>query len=311
MLHTRSTKVDEWLSRARAPLDEDWGALQAELWGDPRDRDTLRERLLDLARRLRERLVETSDLPSEWEALGIDVREAAIRGRGICSTGGGRRVVRVNRDDPRPLQRFTVGHELGHLLLTSPDLRPSPISPRDEEQICEEFSAALLIDEDVLDIRLDSIGYPPEAEDVLRLCGQFRVNVRPMLFAVGKRLLDSPHCFLMARRQGHPLRPHEVAFRVIAARGRRHIYFPPNQRLTSLGLRQLAGAAEQAPHGASLEGFDPTVRIGLRGLDRARSSDTVVAPVAWRGVRRGLDAPFLLARLDFGEALDGLNQLPR
>lgn len=303
MLRTKSTTVDEWLRQTDAPAEQDWRELQAELWREPRDRVALRERLLDLASRLRTRLVQTRALAAEWEGLGIEVREATIRGRGICSTGGGRRVVRVNRNDPRPLQRFTVGHELAHLLLASPDGRPSPISPGEEEQVCEEFAAALLIDAAVLDPKLDAIGGPPEPEDVLRLCGQFRVNVRPMLFEVGKRLIDSPHCFLMARWRGHPKRSWELAFRVEAARGRRHVYFPPNQRLASVGLWRLADLAEKASHGALLEGVDQAVRIGLRGLAGQRSSDTVVAPVSWRALRQGTDVPFLLARLDFDDEL--------
>jgi len=222
-----------------------------------------------------------------------------MRGRGICSTKSGRRVIHVNKEDSRELQRFTVGHEVAHLLLAAPDHRPRPLSPAEEESLCEEFAAELLIEAAVLDRRLDALSGPPGPEDVLRLCGHFRVNVRPMLFAVGRRLTNSPHSLLLARWRGHPRRPEELAFRVETSSGRRHVYFPPDQRLLSLGLRRLASEAEDAPHGALLEGADEAVQIGFRGLSGERSSRTVEAPVRWQASRQGQKTPYLLVRIDF------------
>lgn len=280
--------------------DEAWAELRARVWRQPVNRRVVRERLLGLTATVRELLVRARPLEAEWEALGIEVRQAATTARGYCSPGqGDSRVVYVNERDPYEVQRFTVAHEVAHLLLANTGFRRPPLSPPEEERLCEQFAGRLLIDHEVLARRLPA-GSPPAPDDLLRLCGHFRVNIRPMLIAVGEQLARTPYCLVLSRRRGHSRRPEELAFRVESVAGSRHVYFPPNQRLRSVGLTRLAEDAERAAHGDLLGGRDTFVTVGLRGLNGERSSRTAHRNVTWRAIRHGVRAPFLLAVLDLG-----------
>jgi hypothetical protein len=277
---------------------DSWTDLRASMWREPLDRATLPARLLDLTDDIRDRLIAVRPLEKEWAPLGVEVKQVAMRGRGICSTASESRVIYVNREDPYALQRFTVAHELAHLLLAKPGDRSKSLAPWEEEALCEQFASKLLIERDALDRELAALAHPLGPEDLLRLCGRFRVNVRPMIIAVGEFLAGTPNCLLLARRRGHWRRPDELGFRVNGLAGSRHIFFPPDQRLASLGLRELAHQAERAPHGSCLSGVDAEVEIGLRGLPGKRSSTTIRGPVRWRACRLGRDAPLVLAVMD-------------
>lgn len=223
-----------------------------------------------------------------------------MTGRGSCSTAGHARTIYVNREDGYELQRFTVAHEIGHLLLldSGPKRRLHPLI---QEKLCDAFASAILIPPRQLDVALDEYGLPPTPADLVRLCGRFRVNVRPMLFAIGERLEESSSFLLLARHCGHRLRPWERAFRVIATAGAVHAYFPPEQRLVSLGLHLLAERGEHAAHGESFEGNDSSVTLGLRRLPGEASSDSVEGPVAWQGFRAGKRIPYIVAVMDLAE----------
>lgn len=277
-------------------LDDFWARMQARVWRPPVDRQAVRERLLALTPLLRQHLRESRQLATEWSPLGIEVKPVKMRARGLCSASG--RVVYVNSDDRYELQRFTIAHEVGHLLLSGPAPRRRPLSPQDEEFLCEEFAGRLLIDQAILASELTPLGGAPDPESLLRLCGRFRVNIRPMQIAVGEHLADSPYAVLLARRRGHWRRPAELAFRVDSLSGARHSYLPRHQRLASLGLTALDASAERARHGTVCEGSDPSVRVGLRGLDAEQSSATTRGAVGWRAIVQGNNSPFLLAVLD-------------
>jgi hypothetical protein len=266
------------------------------------DGEELGERLLRVADSLRPFIHPGRDLPTEWASLGISVSARPMRARGSCSTGSGSRAVFVNAHDPRALQRFTIAHELAHLLLRTPEEQAKPISPRHEEVLCERFAGRLLIDDAVLVERLSALRQAPGPEDVLRLCGEFEVNIRPMLIAIGRHLADSDHLLLLSRRRGHPRRPEEIAFRVESFAGARHAFLPRHQRLFTLGLRRLAAAGEEARHNESFVGADRTVEVGLRGLPGPRSSATVARSLDWSAVRLGNEFPLLLVRLDLDVA---------
>lgn len=300
MPQTRSEKalVDRIGQRAPRSLEKLWGELRAEIWRDPAGRREIASRLQRLAGAIRPRLADSRNLADEWAGLGIEVRPVKMRARGLCSGYEGSRVVFVNANDPYEIQRFTVAHEVAHLLLTNERLRRMPFSPREEESFCERFASQLLIDRDVLSGTLRKADGPPHPEELLRLCGRLRVNVRPLQIAAGEILAGTPYCVLLARLRGHWRRPQEIAFRVESIAGSRHTYLPRHQRLSSVGLARLAQAAERADHGAVVEGSDLSVGIGLRGLGPSHSSSTAWGRVGWRATVRGREAPFLLAVLD-------------
>lgn len=283
---------------------DDWAGLRASLQVErDSELEQLEERLLELADPLRERLVPDRSLSAEWGPLGVEVREVSMLGRGSCSSDPDSRTIFVNCDDKPALQRFTVAHELAHLLLSGGAADAAGLRPRDEERLCDRFASAMLIPPSELDDALRSLGGPPGPDDLVRLCGRFRVNVRPIMFAMGARLENTDSFLLLARLRGHRRRPAELAFRVVATAGRRHAFMPREQRIASLGLVNLAAAAAEADHGALLRGRDSEAVIGLRGLPRDRSSDTIVGAVDWQAFKLGLEAPYVVAIIDLGSVL--------
>ena len=67
-------------------------------------------------------------LGSLAKALGVDIKVSSMPTgvSGQISREGGRYVIRVNRNDARERQRFTIGHELSHFLLHKAVIDASP-----------------------------------------------------------------------------------------------------------------------------------------------------------------------------------------
>jgi hypothetical protein len=277
-----------------------WDAWHADLWQPPLSREALHAKLLALAPVIRPLLTRTPSPAEEWAPLDVRVIAVAMAGRGSCSPADGSRTIFVNEADPHELQRFTVAHELAHLLLTPPSARMSILRPADEEGICESFASELLIPSAMI---ARSTQTPPTPEDLLRLCGKFRVNVRPMLRAVGRQMGIGPYHLLLARWRGHWRRPHDVAFRIEASAGNPHVFIARDQRLLSMRLSTLATEGYAAEHGSLLEGFDECVTIGLCGLPGPRSSAVIGGRVSWQAIRQGLRNPYLLVVLDLRSVL--------
>lgn len=232
-----------------------------------------------------------------WERSGVTVREAPMRGRGDCDLSAETPLVRVNQREHRFVQQFTVAHEIGHLLVKAlPAERTREISARQEERICDELAQRMVIPPDQLAAELD--GQRPSLERVLRLCGHFEVNPSTFLRALQAQLYLDDEAYLLATWRGHYLRPSVQGFRIYAAAGPPALYWPSDQRIEGMGLRSLAGAAEEAAHGAFFEGRDEEAAIQFRKVDARSGHNAMVGPVAWQAVRQGRSAPYLLARID-------------
>lgn len=232
-----------------------------------------------------------------WEPSGVTVREARMRGRGDCDLSAETPLVRVNQSEHRFVQQFTVAHEIGHLLVKAlPAERTREISARQEEKICDELAQRMVIPPDQLAVELD--GQRPSLERVLRLCGHFEVNPSTFLRALQTQLYLDDEAYLLATWRGHYLRPSVQGFRTYAAAGPPGLYWPSDQRIEGMGLRNLAVAAEEAAHGTFFEGRDGEAVVQLRKVDSRSGHNAMVGPVAWRAVRQGRSAPYLLARLD-------------
>ena len=283
-------------------FDVVWNSWRLLLWRDPLRRAAIEERLLALVPEIRERLGDARSLGDEWRKVGIDVRAVAMTARGSCSATAVARTVFVNASDPLELQRYTVAHELAHLLLVPPNGELHLLGRHEEEALCERFACRLLIP--AKDVSAQLTAGEPTPDDVLRLCGKLRLNVGPVVRAVGEQAGSERHHLLFARWRGHPRRPHDRAFRVETAAGNSHVFVPYGQRLSSIGLVELAAKADAAGHGDWLEGADTNVRVHLRGLAGERSSAVAHGPVAWRARRQGVVNPFIVAVLDLSAVLD-------
>lgn len=102
------------------------------------------------------------DLTDVLESRGIKVFATHIDGErkfdGLSATADGKPVIVVGKDLPGDRQRFTLGHELGHLIL-----KGRLAKALDEEKACHRFAGALLV----------------PAEKVFHILGKDRARIEP------------------------------------------------------------------------------------------------------------------------------------
>lgn len=107
-----------------------------------------RKAALDLRRHWQMGLGPVNDLFGLLEEKGIKVLEVAGDSKfdGLCATGDGFALVVVNEAFDAVRKRFTVSHEVGHLVMNL----PVDASPREHEKLCHAFAGAFLLPPDVL-----------------------------------------------------------------------------------------------------------------------------------------------------------------
>lgn len=84
------------------------------------------------------------------EHLEVEVRRSSLSCDGWCLQIGGRSIIRINIDVPEVRQRFTLAHELGHLILGIPTIVGESMievqrSTNEEEKMVNLFAAQLLL----------------------------------------------------------------------------------------------------------------------------------------------------------------------
>lgn len=112
----------------------------------------------DLIDQLVAKLLASAGVPSEppidlvalANALGVDqIKPANMTEDGRLEQRGGQAAIWLRTDVPAPRQRFTLAHELGHLVLANPArdfiAHRAWTGPDREERFCDQFAAALLL----------------------------------------------------------------------------------------------------------------------------------------------------------------------
>jgi hypothetical protein len=256
----------------------DWEATRARLAACTTETE-LRARLSSCARALAPALLGSGTAPRAWRTLGLAVVRRELHGvKGLTDRFSRDRIVLV---DPRehPLhQRFTVAHELAHLLIADVDRVRLGLDGQREEQICDWFAERLLVPPGDLSRRLG--GRRPELEDVLPLANRYAVGVGVMLHALA-RVLERTSCVMLAASsRGHPLRPQEVELRAFRSRCG-DVFVPGDVRLGSLGLERI-GRTLLASDRVVAAGHAQHVRLKLW---RPGRSGHAVGPARWRALR--------------------------
>jgi hypothetical protein len=261
---------------------------------------SIRGQLLALAPEVARTVPRRGPIAAVWGRAGIEVRPRPMRLMGRCRTDGSR-VVFVRDSDSYPTQRSTVAHELGHLLLgTLPDAHRAAIPHVKEEHLCNDFACAVVVPKGELVERLGGARLPTP-DDVLDLCGEFVASPRQMLAAVKRDVALGSSAYVVARKRGHYRRPDATDFRLDGAVGPPRLFWPPDQRLRTMGLVQLADAAHRAARGASFRGRDERAVVSLVRRDERSGDNAVAGPVDWMAVVQGMSTPYVLARLDCSE----------
>jgi Zn-dependent peptidase ImmA (M78 family) len=256
--------------------------------------DQLRAALLRLAPELHAELLSDSARTPRWTKVGVRVNRVPLSSAGGCSYESGQPLVFVKADDNRGRQLFTTAHELAHLLLRDTECDRLGLTAERLERLCDDFAGELLIPAADLARRLNErpIRSPADALWYLRHYG---VNPEPLAVALRKVWNDATRLFLVASRRGHPSRPEEVDFRLLASAGDPLQYLPRDQRLRSSGLAELADWGQKGDTPG--EGECSDFRVDFWRTGRTPRSGIARGPVTWQAIRlRNSDV--MLAVLD-------------
>lgn len=129
------------------------------------------------------------------KAAGAKVSHRVLEGEvsGLLYNKGGKSVIGVNSLHPKTRQRFTIAHELGHLVLQHGDILVDKHilyrNSRSQEGIdqieieANSFAAELLMPELMIRRELTQTHLDPEDQDALEaLAGKFDVSVPALTF---------------------------------------------------------------------------------------------------------------------------------
>lgn len=220
--------------------------------------------LTEVAREVGPLLISGAQLAREWAPTGIRVEMRPLATSGLCVRGT-RRVI-VRRRDPLPRRRYTVAHELAHLLLAcADDGRGLLLTRRQEESMCERFASRVLIPRDLLCDRVKLRPPEPSLGWLRDLADHFRASLSATVIALGEIDLSGNSAFLIARHSGHPKRPLEVGLRIAHAAAPGWLWLPSHQRLKSLGWRNLVAWEPHQQPGAIREERHARITLGPGG----------------------------------------------
>jgi uncharacterized protein DUF955 len=258
-----------------------WDASTKHLAGAC-DRDELRAGLLDIADDLGPLIIGSGVSPKAWRALGLRVAQRDLGNHsGLAHLGDGARVVQVNsRENPRR-QRFTVAHEMAHMLMARVERGRIGLPRAEEELLADEYAQRLLVPRADLMSLLPSLEPRPAA--VLSVSRRYGVSLSVALNACGDWFTRYGHAFFAASVRGHPARPREVALRAHRARCG-ELLIPDLVRVSSLGLAGVESADPGLASGAA-EGEADAVELRL-WRPRARPRSGVArGPARWESER--------------------------
>jgi hypothetical protein len=268
--------------------ESEWRRSRQE-FAECRDVIELRQRLTEKAREMT-RLVRGGSDPAEpydrrqidrefWKQLGVSLIESDSSHSGGHHESNGGRLIFVRASEHRWRKRFTVAHEIAHLLLDEArSARTDLLDSEKEERLCDHFANELLIPRPELNqVLSDTANLTLELLNTL--CRQFRVNLQPMLIALAQTGRFGHFTALLTRRRGHPRRPGEIDYRVEKCPFRGLIFLPKDRRLRSLGLGETVDWASSKDAGQRHAGRAETIELPL--WERGRGSGIATGPARW------------------------------
>lgn len=106
------------------------------------------------------------------QQFGAKVVHRDVSGDGRLETRDGQLVIVARRSTGSARQRFTIGHELGHIYLMRAELR---LNRQDQERFCDAFAAALLLPTPWLQREADE--HPQTLEALRSIAGRAEVSL--------------------------------------------------------------------------------------------------------------------------------------
>ena len=250
------------MSYRRTPPWECWREVSAEC----RDAGAYRRRLGRFADELSQLFPpkvgvdgRRRSLESEWGKLGVNVIRARLQASGGCVMRDGFADVYVNEDEPVQRNRYTVGHELGHLLMDANGVaKDLGIEGPAEESLCNLFASRLLIGRGHLRRCVEGMARLVPT-DFLELCRRFGVSLSAMTNALTDVWRPGWGLLLVGRQDTEE--PRE--YRVSAAVCSRPWFVPKDMTFSKLGMEGVADWLRDSSAGMTSSGSMANVSIML------------------------------------------------
>jgi hypothetical protein len=107
---------------------------------------------------------------------------------GLFDLSHGERIIKLNATSPSTRKRFTLAHEIGHLLLGKPGFRSSDSTDHALERSCDAIAAELLMPTDETVPFVKSLGNP-SPEKLRTIASRFDVSLQAAAFRVHRDLV--------------------------------------------------------------------------------------------------------------------------
>lgn len=200
--------------------------------------------------------------------------------------------------------RFTLAHELAHVVFNSCRGHSFELSRKDEEQLCDLFARRALVPPALIKTDLVQHGAPRELREVRDFAGRFRISLRAALVALDEFFpREWPVAFVAASWRPHPRRKQVSGLRVDCSASDRRFFLPSHCRLSTLGFEELERWAIGARVGDRHVGADAGVSMRSRrpGVSKwcGRSAWTAQRHLA-PGSSPEEDGPAVFCQLEVG-----------
>ncbi len=247
----------------------DWYDWQAR-FASVEDTSDLRQHMEAAASAFR-RSLGTTARSGWWDRLGILVHRRPMRYPGNLVTAHTPIRINLNRGDGAARQRFTVAHELGHVLLHQ---RRHQGKRENHEALCDLFARQLLIPRYAVTNTLNRNGGLSGPREFLELTNHFGVGLTTAMLAFADAWSDPNTCLLLldSRR--------DSTFRAIDGSGSRIRRAAGEQSLTSMGFLSLNDALTRR-HDAWGRGRDNVEFRYLAGPNEVARSGRVHGMCDW------------------------------
>jgi Zn-dependent peptidase ImmA (M78 family) len=258
-----------------------WQSARGEL-ATSRDWPDLHARLKVVARSAFPVVRSLGVEPDDWKALGIQVREGALDGlMGASTEHEGRRCVVVARTDRTFRRRFTILHEIAHLLLRDfHQVQPFPLDYAAEERLCDAFAAEASMPRWVAERTVEQVA--PSAAVVLDISKQFSVSLAVTLSQLTRWFEYHDKLAFVARFSRQDERRLQAYKSVVG-----DYFLGQNQTVSKLGLGEIEEWAATAQSGEVRRGRAETVELNLWRPSRGTSqrSGKCYGPAEWEAER--------------------------
>jgi IrrE N-terminal-like domain len=199
--------------------------------------------------------------PGARPELGMDV--ATIPGRGALAArrGGSFFVGLGSRGDSRE-RRFTLAHELAHVLLNRDETGSLGIGGETEEDLCELFARRALAPPALVREYLDEAGFPIRLADINAFADRFRISLRASLVVLDEIFPARwPVAFAAASWREHPRGDGVMGMRIDVFAADRRFFLPIDCRLSTLGYSSLEAWALDGEVGVESRGRDAGLEL--------------------------------------------------